>query len=116
MEGNGKHSPLDPLGPGVNFPREYITWGGSTYAGILLGQLVQWMRERNEKEIAVTNNEWWEALRFGRARQQTARKKLRAAGLITETKKGVPPKIHFKLGKTFRRKNKALDVQRGVFN
>lgn len=80
----------------IAFHRCLVGITGSVNAALLLGQLIYWTPRSNDKGwIYKTADELETEIGLGRREQETARRALRAAGFVTENKKGIPPKIYF---------------------
>lgn len=83
----------------IAFRRVFVDWAGSVNAALMLSQLMYWMERSNKEWVYKTQSDWEDELGLTRREQDTARKELKARGLIEETKTGAPPRIYFRPGK-----------------
>jgi len=71
----------------------------SVTAGVLLSQLLYWVPRAQHPEgwVWKTQEEIYEETALGRREQETARRVLKAAGIIEERLAGVPARLHFRV-------------------
>jgi hypothetical protein len=72
---------------------------GSINAGLFLGQAIYWSTRTTEAGgwFFKVRDEWEEETCLSRREQETAREKLRDAGFIEESRKGIPAKLFFRV-------------------
>jgi len=82
----------------VAFHRGFVFFGGVTGA-LLLSQLIYWTgRERSgDGWIFKTQADLEEETGLGRREQESARRKLKAVGVLKEKRVGLNPTVHFKV-------------------
>ncbi len=75
---------------------------GSVTAGVLLSQFLYWQPRSRDEEgwFWKTQADIYEETGLGRREQETARRVLVGAGVIEETRRGVPAKMHFRVNLT----------------
>ncbi len=89
----------DLLDRPVGFHRVLAAIGGSATAGLFLSQAFYWSRRTADREgwFWKTQQEWQDETALTRREQETARAKLRAAGVLEEKHAGVPAKLYFRI-------------------
>lgn len=88
------------LGPPIAFQRCFVTITGSALDGLFLSQLFYWSdRLSDEKDgwFYKTSTEWLKETGMTRSEQETARRNLKAAGILEEKKEGLPYKLFYRL-------------------
>lgn len=71
---------------------------GDVSCGVFLSQLFYWSEKESDPDgIYKTIDDWYSETGLSRRNQTTARKKLKAAGVLRETKKGVPAKLYYQI-------------------
>ena len=84
----------------IAFQRCFVTISGSVTAAVMLSQAVYWT-QRTAKDSGgwfyKTQQEWEMETGLSRSEQETARKKLKAIGVIEEKKEGIPCKLFFRV-------------------
>jgi len=82
----------------IAFNRHYVALGCGINGALMLSQMVYWSKRTKDRNgfFYKTQDEWEEETGLGRREQETARKKLRELGFVSEHKRGVPCKVHFK--------------------
>ena len=85
-------------GKPIAFRREFVPFGGIAGA-LLLSQLLYWQgrQARNDGWLWKTQAEIEEETGLTRREQETARKRLKALGILEEKRMGVPAKMHFRI-------------------
>ncbi|HAB43298.1 MAG TPA: DNA-binding protein [Acinetobacter sp.] len=83
----------------IAFNRHYVALGCGINGALMLSQMVYWSKRTKDRNgfFYKTQDEWEEETGLGRREQETARKKLRELGFVSEQKRGVPCKVHFKV-------------------
>lgn len=83
----------------IAFYPDFSAVGGSTNAGVLLSQLFYWKDKESDPDgwIYKTQKDWLNEISLTRAEQETARKKLRDAGILQEKLKGNPAKLYYRI-------------------
>lgn len=94
---------MDALLSGAGRPVAYyaslVPLAGSVNAALMLSQLIYWTGKgkRSDGWIFKIAKEWEQETGLSKDQQDTARKHLRATGIVYEKKKGIPPKVHFRI-------------------
>lgn len=71
---------------------------GSVTAALFLSRLLQWWDYKSDPDwLYKTQKEMFEETGLSRHEQDSARKKLRQAGLLEEARRGLPAKVHYKI-------------------
>ena len=83
----------------IAFNRHYVALGCGINGALMLSQMVYWAKRTKSKDgfFYKTQEEWEEETGLGRREQETARKKLRELGFLTEVKRGVPCTVNYKV-------------------
>lgn len=83
----------------IAFNKHYVFIGCGINGALMLSQLVYWTSRTKNKDglIYKTQSDWTQETGLTRTEQETARKRLKELGFLTEIKKGVPCKIYFKV-------------------
>ena len=83
----------------IPYHRVLATVGGGASAGLFLSQCWYLTLRTTDRDLwwSRTQAEWERETGLSRREQETARKKLRARGLLEEKKAGVPAKLYFRL-------------------
>ena len=83
----------------IAFNKHYVFIGCGITGALMLSQLVYWTSrtKSNDGLIYKTQHDWTLETGLTRTEQETARKRLKELGFLTEIKKGVPCKIYFKV-------------------
>jgi len=86
-------------GSPVAFHRCYVDVAKSVTSGLMLSQSVYWSTKTKDPDgwFYKTRFQWTEETGLSRTEQESARKKLRASGVIEEKKKGVPCKVYYRV-------------------
>jgi hypothetical protein len=90
---------LEVLDRPIAFQRAFVRIAGSINAALMLSQAVYWMKRTSDAGGWFWKNQldWEDETGLTRREQDGARKLLRAKGLILEEKRGVPPKIYYRV-------------------
>lgn len=85
----------------IAFHRVFAQITSSATAGLFLSQLFYWSEHTNHPDgwFYKTAEEWEQETTLGRREQETARKKLRALGIVEEKKADLPRKLYFRLNR-----------------
>jgi hypothetical protein len=85
----------------IAYHRCFVDISQSVTAAVMLSQAFYWSSpKRNKTEnqwFYKSQTEWTEETGLSRAEQETARKKLRAIGVLEEKKQGIPCKLFFRI-------------------
>jgi hypothetical protein len=83
----------------IAYHRVLASVGGGATAGLFLSQCWYWTIRTTDRDMwsCRTQAEWERETGLTRREQETARKKLKARGLLEERKSGVPAKLYFRL-------------------
>ena len=83
----------------IAFNRHYVSLGCGINGALMLSQMVYWSKRTKDKNgyFYKTQEEWEQETGLTRWEQETARKKLRELGFVSEHKHGVPCKVHFRV-------------------
>ena len=83
----------------IAFNRHYVALGCGINGALMLSQMVYWSKRTKDKNgyFYKTQDEWELETGLTRWEQETARKKLRELGFVSEHKHGVPCKVHFRV-------------------
>lgn len=83
----------------IAFNRHYVALGCGINGALMLSQMVYWSKRTKDRNgyFYKTQEEWETETGLTRWEQETARKKLRELGFVSEHKHGVPCKVHFKV-------------------
>jgi hypothetical protein len=83
----------------IAYHRVLASVGGGASAGLFLSQCWYLTLRTTDRDLwwSRTQAEWERETGLSRREQETARKKLRARGLLEERKSGVPAKLYFRL-------------------
>jgi hypothetical protein len=83
----------------IAFQRSYVRLGIGVTAALMLSQAVYWALRTKSADgwFYKDQTEWEEETGLGRREQETARKKLGAAGFLEEQKKGVPCRLFYRV-------------------
>lgn len=93
----GIYSMLLPDRP-VAFNRDFVRLGIGITGALFLSQAIYWAkRTKGDGWFYKTAEDWELETGMTRREQETARKKLKALGILLEKKKGVPCKLHYKI-------------------
>lgn len=92
-------SRIDLLDRPIAFHRCFVTLTGSITGGLFLSQCLYWSKRTKSDDgwFYKTTEEWKEETGMSRHELDGAREKLRALGLISEERRGVPAKLFYKL-------------------
>lgn len=77
----------------------YIDISGSINAGYLLSQMMYWAKTKDYKEFYKTDSDFCAELRMGLKELKNAKEKLREAGIVSITRKGIPAKTYYTINK-----------------
>ena len=85
----------------IAFQRAFVNLGAGITGALLLSQAVYWDKRTNDAGgwFYKTQQEWEEETGLSRYEQEGARKKLKAMGILEETKRGVPCKTYYRINK-----------------
>lgn len=91
--------PMDLLDRPIAFQRSFVKLGCGITGALLLSQAVYWSKRTNDGSgwFYKTAIEWEDETGLSVKEQQTARKRLKDAGLLLENKRGVPCKIFYRV-------------------
>jgi hypothetical protein len=83
----------------IAFNRHYVSLGCGITGSLMLSQMMYWSKRTQDKNgfFYKTQEDWEEETGLTRREQETARKRLKQLGFVTEHKHGVPCKVHFKV-------------------
>ena len=83
----------------IAFNRHYVALGCGINGALMLSQMVYWSKRTKDKNgyFYKTQEEWEQETGLTRREQETARKRLRELGFVSEHKHGVPCKVHFRV-------------------
>lgn len=83
----------------IAFQRAYVSITGSITAALMLSQAVYWSTRTTDPDgwFFKTQVEWEEETGMTRTEQETARRKLENLGLMSEDKRGVPCRVHYRV-------------------
>ncbi len=90
---------LDLLDRPIAFHRAFVPIAGSVAGAVFLSQLVYWSKRSSQEDGSIykTQKEWEEETGLGRIEQENVRRILCEAGVLLETRKGIPCRLYFKL-------------------
>ncbi len=97
-----RHAIDQLLGRGtIAYHVAFAAIGGGALAGLFLSQLYYWddRGQRADGFIYKTQDEWQRETGLTRRQQESARKQLKAHGLIEEHKHSVPARLHYRIDK-----------------
>lgn len=80
----------------ISFHRIFVDLAGSVNAGLFLSVAFSW-QPRDESYFWKTQKDWEEETGLTRREQEGARKRLVGLGLISEERRGVPARMHFRV-------------------
>lgn len=82
----------------IAFHRQFVKLAGCATSALFLSQLLYWSSKCEDTDgwFYKTAQEWEEETGLTRREQETARKALKAAGVIEEKLKGVPARVHYR--------------------
>jgi len=83
----------------IAFNRDFVNFGIGITGALFLSQCIYWSKRTadNNGWFYKTSLEWEDETGLSRFEQETARKKLKALGLIEEKRAGVPAKLYYKI-------------------
>lgn len=83
----------------IAFNRHYVSLGCGINGALMLSQMVYWSKRTKDKNgyFYKTQDDWEQETGLTRREQETARKRLRELGFVSEHKHGVPCKVHFRV-------------------
>lgn len=83
----------------IAFHRSFVTLTGSVTAALMLSQAMYWQKRTKDPDgwWFKTREEWTEETGMTRYEQESARKRLRALGLLEEELRGVPAQLWYRL-------------------
>lgn len=83
----------------IAFNKHYVFLGCGVNGALMLSQLVYWTSRTKDSDgwIYKDHHEWTLETGLTRKEQHTARKILKKLGFISEKKKGVPPRVYFRV-------------------
>jgi len=83
----------------IAYHRSLVPIAGCVTGAIFLSQALYWSRRTGDDEgwFFKTQAEWEEETGLGRREQESARKALRAAGVLTERMSGLPARLYFRV-------------------
>jgi hypothetical protein len=90
---------VDALDRPIAFHRCFVTITGSVTAALMLSQAVYWSKRSKDPEgwFYKTAEEWMEETGMTRSEQEDSRRRLIAYGFVSEVRKGMPAKLHYKV-------------------
>ena len=73
--------------------------GGSPAAGLFLSQTLYWTERTSDPDgwFYKKRDDWTKEIGLSRTQQESVRRLLRTRGLLYESKRGVPPTLHYRL-------------------
>lgn len=87
--------------PVVGFNPDFARISGSVNAGMMLSRMCELSDAHGDPcgdgWFCKTSEEWQMETAMTRREQETARRKLREAGLVEEDRRGLPAKVYFKI-------------------
>ena len=95
----------------IAFNRDFVRLGIGITGALFLSQLVYWSKRTKDGWFYKTADEWEEETGMSRKEQETARKRLREAGILSEKKQGIPAKLYFMLNE-----NKLIELMDALFS
>ncbi len=104
--GHGSHirsrtslSLLENFDRPIAFHRCFVTLTGSVTAALMLSQAMYWQKRTKDPEgwWWKTMEDWTEETGLSRKEQESARRRLRNAGLLEEERRGVPARLYFRV-------------------
>ncbi len=87
---------LEALDRPIAYHRVFVSLAGSVAGAVFLSQLVYWAR-RMDREFYKSVDDWSEETGLTRYEQESARKKLKALGVLKVKRKGVPARLFYTL-------------------
>lgn len=83
----------------IAFQRSFVDLGAGITGALMLSQAVYWTTRTNAEDgwFYKTIDEWQEETGLTRAEQETARKRLVKAGVLSEQRKGIPCKLYYRI-------------------
>lgn len=89
----------DLLDRPIAFQRAFVKLGAGAYGALFLSQAVYWSNRTSDQDkwFYKTMEDWEDEVGLTRSEQETARKKLRAIGVLQEVKKGVPCRLFYRV-------------------
>lgn len=83
----------------IAFHRCFVTLTGSVTAALMLSQAMYWQKRTQDPEgwWWKTMEDWTEETGLSRKEQESARRRLRNAGLLEEERRGVPARLYFRV-------------------
>ena len=83
----------------IAYHKSFAQITGSVATGVMLSQLVYWSKRTTDADgwFYKIQAEWQEETALTRTEQETARKKLKALGILEEKKVGIPCKLYFRV-------------------
>lgn len=87
---------LEALDRPIAYHRVFVSLAGSVAGAVFLSQLVYWAR-RMDREFYKSVDDWSEETGLTRYEQESARKKLKALGVLKVKRKGVPARLFYSL-------------------
>ena len=90
---------LDLLDRPIAYHRIFARLTGSVHAALMLSQAVYWQNRATSEDgwWWKTTDEWEEETGLSRREQDTARRILRSHSFWREERRGIPPKVHYRL-------------------
>ncbi|HKQ74618.1 MAG TPA: HNH endonuclease signature motif containing protein [Blastocatellia bacterium] len=90
---------VDALDRPIAFHRCFVTITGSVNAALMLSQALYWSKRSKDPEgwFYKTTEDWTEETGMTRAEQEDSRRRLIAYGFISEVRKGMPARLHYKI-------------------
>jgi hypothetical protein len=90
---------VDALDRPIAFHRCFVTITGSITAALMLSQAVYWSKRSKDPEgwFYKTAEEWMEETGMTRSEQEDSRRRLIAYGFVSEVRKGMPAKLHYRV-------------------
>ncbi len=82
----------------IAFHRVFVNLGAGVTGAVMLSQAIYWSRRTGEDGwFYKTQADWEDETGLTRREQETARRKLIAAGVLQEERRGVPAKLFFRV-------------------
>ena len=83
----------------IAFHRAFVAISGSVTGAVFLSQALYWSKRTTSSDgfFYKTQAEWEEETGLSRREQETVRKRLKAIGILSESLRGTPAKLYYKV-------------------